>query len=437
MSPEMIGVLGIVILLVLFVLKVPIGISLLMVGFIGIGWIRNWDVALIQLGRTPFDTASSYNLSVIPLFILMGMILSYCGLGSDLYRAVDKWIGHLRGGLAMATIGTASVFSAISGSVNATTATVARITLPEMEKYKYHPKLSTACVAAGGTLGVLIPPSVTLIFYGVLTGDNIGRLLIGGIGPGVLQVLLFMITIYLWIRLDPSLAPAADQLKKASFTERVHSLKSVWPIMLLFSISIGGIYLGIFTPTESAGVGAFGALIFALITRRLDFKKLRKALDDSVRLTAMIFLIVIGATLFSQFLSISRIPVKITAFVGQLDLNPYIILGLILLVLLILGLFLEGLSIFVLTLPIIHPIITSLGFDGVWFGVIMVMIINIGLLTPPLGLSCFIIKGVAKDVPLETIFKGVIPMVIAMVISIIIVIIFPQIVTSLPDLMKQ
>ncbi|WP_088036024.1 TRAP transporter large permease [Evansella clarkii] len=435
MSPELIGVLGLILLLILFLLKIPVGIALLVVGLVGTGLIRGWDIALLQLGRTPFDTAFSYSLSVIPLFILMGMVLSYCGLGRDLYKAVDNWIGHVRGGLAMATIGTAAIFSAISGSVNATTATVAKITLPEMEKFNYKPTLSTACVAAGGTLGILIPPSVILILYGILTGENIGALLIAGIIPGILQIILFVITIAILIRRNPDLAPA--RAEKATMSKRFTSLKPVWPILALFIISVGGIYAGIFTPTEAAGVGAFGAFLFAFVTRRLTFKNLRDSLDDTVRLTAMIFLILIGANLFSQFLTISRIPVEVTNYVSGLDVSPYIILFLILVVLFILGLFIEGLSIFVLTLSILHPIVTSLGFDGVWFGVIMVMVVNIGLLTPPLGVSIFVIKGVAKDVPIQTIFRGVTPMVIAMIVCTAILIAFPQIVTFLPELMRN
>jgi tripartite ATP-independent transporter DctM subunit len=340
MSPEMIGVLGIVLLLTLFILKVPVGIALLVVGLVGTASIRGWDIALLQLGRTPFDTGFSYSMSVVALFILMGMVLSYCGLGKDLYRSVDSWIGHMRGGLAMATIGTAAIFSAISGSVNATTATVAKITLPEMKKYNYKPSLSTACVAAGGTLGILIPPSVILILYGILTRENIGALLVAGIIPGILQMILFMITIAILIRRDPSLAPVRDQ--KASFSERIKSLKSVWPIAALFIISVGGIYAGVFTPTEAAGVGAAGAFLFAFLTKRLSLKNLKGTLDDSVRLTAMIFLILIGANMFSQFLTISRIPVEITSYVNGLDLNRYIILVLILIVLFILGLFIDG-----------------------------------------------------------------------------------------------
>lgn len=433
MSTELIGLIGIILLITLFMLKIPVSISLILVGLLGTGIIRGFDVAFAQLGRTPFDTASSFSLSVIPLFILMGMILSYTGIGGDLYLAVDRWLGHLRGGLAMATIGTASIFSAISGSLNATTATVAKITLPEMKKYKYDDGLSTACVAAGGTLGVLIPPSVILILYGILTREPIGKLLISGILPGILQMLLFMLTVYILVRRNPDLAAA--RAEKASLSERFSSLKNIIPFLILFLISIGGIYTGIFTPTEASGVGAIGSLLIGVVTKRIDLPKLKTSFDETVRITVNIFLIVIGATLFGQFLTISGIPVQLTSYIGGLDLNPYIIFTFILLALIILGCFIDGLSIIVLTLPILYPIIKTLGFDGLWFGAIMVIATNIGALTPPLGISVYVIKGVAKDIPLQTIFKGVMPMIYTMIVCIIILLIFPQIVTFLPSFM--
>lgn len=434
MSPELIGFLGIIAILILFFLKIPVAISLIIVSLLGTTLIRGWDVAFAQLGRTPFDTSSNYSLSVIPLFILMGMILSYTGIGKDLYRMVDSWVGHLRGGLAMATIGTAAIFSSISGSLNATTATVAKIALPEMEKYNYKKGLSTSSVAAGGTLGILIPPSVILILYGILTREPIGALLISGIIPGILQIIIFIITIYILVRKDPSIAPPREG--KASNAEKLSTLKNIWPFIGLFIVSIGGIYLGVFTPTEAAGIGAFGALLFAFISRKLTWQRLKDSLNESVRLTAFIFFILIGANLFGQFLAISRIPVMLTTYVGNLDLNRYIILVGILVVLLVLGCFIESLALIVITLPILHPIITELGFNGIWFGVIMIMVINIGALTPPLGISVYVIKGVARDIPLQTIFRGVVPMIIAMLVCVAILIIFPQIVTVLPDLMN-
>ncbi len=433
MSPETIGMIGIVLLLVLFVLRVPISVSLIIVGIFGISMIRGWDAALIQLGTTPFSTASSYSLSVIPLFVLMGMFLSYSGFGNDLYRAVDSWIGHVRGGLAITTIGTSALFSAISGSVNATTATMARIALPEMRKYKYDPGLSTSCVAAGGTLGILIPPSVILVLYGILTMEPIGKLLIAGIVPGLLQMALFMIVIYVMVLRKPEIAPVTE---KKPMSVKLKSLNSVWPFLLLFVISIGGIYLGFFTPTEAGGVGAFGAFLLAVLTRRLSWNDFKLSLSETTRLTAMIFFILIGADIFGKFLALSRIPVMITQFVADSSLSPMIILSVILVVYFILGLFLDGIAIFTLTLPVVYPLITMLGFDGIWFGVVMVLVMNIGLLTPPLGLSVYIISGVAKEVPIHKIFKGVLPMLFAMILCMVLVIIFPSIVTFLPDLMK-
>lgn len=434
MSPEMIGVVGVIALLVLFCLRVPVSVSLVIVGFGGIGLIRNWDSALVQLGSTPFSTASSYSLSVIPLFILMGMFLSYSGFGKDLYTAVDSWIGHIRGGLAISTIGTSALFASISGSVNATTATMARIALPEMKKYKYDPGLSTSSIAAGGTLGILIPPSVILVLYGVLTMEPIGELLIAGIIPGILQMFLFMIVIYFIVVKNPALAPITP---KKPFIVKIKSLNSIWPFLLLFMLSIGGIYLGFFTPTEAGGVGAFGAFLLAVATRRLSWENFKKCLNETTRLTAMIFFILIGADIFSKFLALSRIPVAITKYVSELDVSPMVILFFILIVYFILGMFLEGLAIFVLTLPVVYPLIIELGFNGVWFGIVMVMVMNIGLITPPLGLSVYIISGVAKDIPIERIFRGVLPMLFAMILCLVLLILFPQIVTILPNLMEN
>lgn len=434
MTPETLGFIGIVTLLILFLIRVPVSVSLIIVGMFGIAFIRNWDTALIQLGTTPFSTASSYSLSVIPLFILMGMFLSYSGFGNDLYTAVDAWIGHIKGGLAMTTIGTSALFSAISGSVNATTATMARISLPEMKKYKYDEGLSTSCVAAGGTLGILIPPSVILVLYGILTMEPIGQLLIAGLVPGILQMLLFMLIIYIMVWRNPELAPVSE---KTPFRKRISSMTSVWPFLFLFALSIGGIYFGFFTPTEAGGIGALGAFLLAILTKRLSWNDFKKSLNETTRLTAMIFFIIIGAEIFSKFLALSRIPVVITQYVSELEMPSTIILFFILIVYFVLGLFLEGIAIFVLTLPVVYPLITLLGFDGIWFGVVMIFVMNIGLLTPPLGLSIYIISGVAKDVPIQRIFQAVVPMVIMMIVCLCIVVIFPEIVTFLPELMRN
>ncbi len=434
MSPEIIGVIGIVLLLVLILLRVSVGLSLFLVGFLGVSMLSDWSVGLSQLGASAFGSANNYGLSVIPMFILMGMFMSNTGLGKDLFIAVDKWIGHLRGGLAVATVGAASIFSAISGSSNATTATLSKICIPEMNEYKYKTTFSTAAVAAGGTLGALIPPSVLLIIYGALTSVPIGPLLIGGLIPGILMTFMFMLMINIQVRLNPEIAPRKNE--STPIAEKIFSLKSVWPFLIIFAISIGGIYFGYFTPTEAGGVGAIGAFLLTVLTKKLNIKKLLTSLDETLRLTVMLFLILIGAGLFGKFLALSQIPMYLTNVVGSLDVNPYVILLLILGVYFILGMFLEGIAIMTLTLPIVFPIITQLGFDGLWFGIIMIMLINIGVLTPPLGLSVFIISGIVKEVPIQQIFKGVIPAIITMAVLVVILIIFPEIVTFLPNMVK-
>lgn len=431
MSPVTIGVLGIILLLILIFLRVPVGLSLFFTGFLGLSMLTDVNVALAQLGSTAFDTANNYSLSVIPLFILMGMFMSNTGLGADLFNAVDKWLGHLRGGLAIATVGASALFAAISGSTNATTATLARIAIPEMNRYNYKTTFSTAAVAAGGTLGILIPPSVILIIYGALTSEPIGPLLIAGIIPGILMTIAFFIMINIQVRLKPELAPTVQE--KYKFTEKLKSLNGVWPFLVIFILSIGGIYFGVFTPTEAGGVGAIGAFLLTLFTGRLTFANLKESLDDAVRLSVMIFIILIGASLFGKFLALSQIPKVLSQSVAGMDVSPYVILALLLIVYFILGMFMEGIAILVLTLPIVYPLIIQLGFDGLWFGIIMVMIINIGVLTPPLGLSIYIISGAVPNVPIEQIFRAVVPTIITMILFTIVLIIFPDIVTFLPE----
>jgi len=434
MSPEMIGLIGIIAFVALVLLRVQVGIALLTVGLIGYAYLVNPQVALSQLGMSSFGTAAKYSLSVMPMFILMGMFLSGSGLAKDLFKAVDYWVGQIRGGLAMATLGASAIFASISGSNNATTATISKVALPEMKKYNYDMGLSAASVAAGGTLGVLIPPSVILILYGVLTMEPIGKLLIGGFVPGVLMCLVFMLTVYIQVRRNPELAPVRKE--SVSFSQKMQSLAPIWPFFLIFMISIGGIYFGMFTPTEAGAVGAFGALLFAVLTKRMNWKQFVSSIEETVRLTAMIFIILIGATLFGQFLAMSRIPVEVSSLVTGLDINKYVIMLLILFVYLLLGLFMEGIAILVLTLPIVHPLILDLGFDGVWFGIIMTLVFNIGTLTPPLGMGVFVIHGVNRDIPLPVIFKGVMPMIYAMIVFTLILVAFPDIVMFLPNMMK-
>lgn len=434
MTPELVGILGVIILVTLILMHVPVGFSLLIVGFVGISYLKSFDIALSQLSSSSFATVNTYSLSVIPLFILMGMFMSNTGLGNDLFNSVEKWVGHMRGGLAIATIGAASIFSSISGSANATTATLAKICIPEMEKFKYKTTFATASVAAGGTLGALIPPSILLILYGALTSEPIGALLIAGIIPGVLMAVFFIIMINIQVRMNPTIAPIRHE--KILFSDKVGSLKKVWPFLLVFLVSIGGIYIGVFTPNEAGAIGATGSFFIAILMKRMTFKILITALDETLRISVMIFFVLIGASIFGRFLALTKIPMNLSANVAQLDLSPVLILTLILIIYFFLGMFLEGIAIMVLTLPIIYPLIIELGFDGIWFGIIMIMIVNIGVLTPPLGMNVFIISGIVKHVPIQHIFKGVIPSIIVMIIFIIVLIIFPGIVTFLPSITK-
>lgn len=435
LKPEMIGILGILVLLVLVLIRFQVGLALLLVGFVGFIILNDFNVALSNLGRSAIGTLQSQSLSVIPMFIMMGLFLSSSGMAKDMFNAIDKWLGNLKGGLGIATIATSAIFSSISGSASATTSTLAKITIPEMRSYNYNDRLSTSTVAAGGTLGFLIPPSTIMIIYGVLTMENIGELLIAGLIPGIFMTLIFMVVIYIQVRLNPSLAPLTN---KAGITlrDKVKSLQAVWPFAVVFLVSIGGIYLGVFTATEAGAVGALGSLLVSGLTRRLTFNNIFSAMDETVRLSCMIFIILIGASLFGQFLAASRLPIVLTSWVGQLDLSAYVVLLFILIVLLILGLFMESIAILVITIPILYPLIIDLGFDGIWFGVIMCLAINIGMITPPLGISVYIVHGVTK-IPLETIFRGIIPMLLGMLLMIVLLIIVPEIALYLPKMMRN
>lgn len=433
MSPELAGIVGILLLFGLFAFRMSIGLSMLAVGFLGYVYVAGASAGLAMVGIALYTTARSYVLSVIPLFILMGMFLSHSGLGHDIYQSVDTWMRHLRGGLAMATIGGCAAFAAISGSATATAATIGAVALPEMKRYNYKDSLATACVAVGGTLGILIPPSAILILYGILTEESIGKLLIAGILPGILQTVLFWVTVYLLVKRNPSLAPLRPS---TAFREKLASLRKIWPVLVLFLLVMGGIYSGVSTPTEAAAIGAFGALIFSLATRRFSRKTLIESLDQTARTTAMLFLILIGAVIFSRFLAVTRIPLELSAFIAGLDVSRFVIMALILFLLLFLGCFVEGIALLMLTIPILYPLIIDLGFDGIWFGVVMIVMLNMGMVTPPVGMNVYVTAGVAKDVPLMTIFHGVIPFLIAMIVCAIFLVAFPQIATFLPSLMR-
>lgn len=429
MSPQVIGILGIVVMFVFLAFRMYIGIAMALTGFLGLCSIVGVDAGLHILGITPLSEGSSYTLSVIPLFVLMGQFAFISGISSDIYKTVYAWLGHFRGGLAIATIMACAGFAAVCGSSLATGATMGMVAIPEMDKYNYDPKLSTGCVAAGGTLGILIPPSIGFIIYGILTEESIGKLFIAGILPGTLLAFLFIGAIYLQCKLNPEIGPPGPG---TTMKEKVKSLGGTWGMLLLFLIVMGGIYFGIFTPTEAAGVGAFGAFLFALLKRKMNLQTFFESLLQTGRTTAMIFLIIIGANIFSTFLGLARLPMELADLIATLALPKLLILAGIILVFVLLGCVMDCYAIMILTVPIIFPVIEALHFDPIWFGVLMVIVLEVGLITPPVGLNVFVLKASAPNVPLTVIFRGIWPFLIAAVLAIVIITIFPEIATFLP-----
>jgi tripartite ATP-independent transporter DctM subunit len=433
MSSEMIGLLGILAALIFMFLRMPIGTAMIFAGIIGFGILVNKSAAFSNLGSTPFNIVRNYPLSVIPMFILMGMILQNAGIGRDLFKSFNAWLGHFRGGLAMATIATCAAFAAVSGSVIATTATIAKVTVPEMVFKKYNRSFAVGCAAGGSSLGILIPPSSVLVIYGILTEESIGQMLIAGIIPGLLTALLLMITAYILVRFKPELAP---QTGRSTSAEKISAIKNIWPVAFIFGTSMGGIYLGIFTPTEAGAVGAFLSLVFCVATRRINFSGVFDSLRQAVRITAILMIIIIGGKMFGQFLSVSRIPVEMVNVVNAIDVSPTLLMLIIFLIYFISGFFMEEMATLVLYTPLFYPVVIAAGFDGIWFGIVTTLMLLIGLLTPPVGVITFVASSVTKT-PLDETFRGVTPFWIALVVAVLILIFFPGIVTYLPNLMQQ
>jgi tripartite ATP-independent transporter DctM subunit len=433
MSSEMIGILGIALLFVLLALRMYIGMAMALVGFLGLCFIVGMPAGISILGITPLAEGSSYTLSVIPLFVLMGQFAFVSGISSDIYKTVYAWMGHFRGGLAMATILACSGFAAVCGSSLATGATMGMVAIPEMNKYNYDPRLSAGCIAAGGTLGILIPPSIGFVIYGILTEQSIDKLFMAGFLPGILLAGLFILAVYIQCRLNPEMGPRGPA---TTWKTKIKSLGGTWGMLLLFFIVMGGIYLGVFTPTEAAGVGAFGAFLFALLKKKLNMRSLIQTPKETGNTTAMIFLIIIGANIFSSFLGLTRLPMELADFTAELPLPRTLILAVIVLIYVALGCVMDCYAIMILTVPILFPVIETLRFDPIWFGVVMVIVLEVGLITPPVGLNVFVIKGAAPDVPLTTIFRGIWPFLIAALVAIVILTIFPDIATFLPYHMR-
>jgi tripartite ATP-independent transporter DctM subunit len=432
MSATTIGIIGVIVLLVLLFSRMHIAFAMGIVGFAGICVITDIQSGLALLDTIPYRMSSGYTLSTLPLFILMGQFAWKAGMSEELYETMRIWLGRLPGGLAIATIGGCAGFAATSGSSLATAATMATVSLPQMRKYGYNLALATGCIASGGTLGILIPPSIGFILYGIITEVSIGKLFIAGILPGILLTLLFMLTIFIITRMDPKSAPRAAP---SSMHQKIVSLKSVWPIAILFILVIGGIYGGWFTSTEAGAIGASGALVIGLARRRISRKSFVEATLETGKVTAMIFIVIIGASILSTFFAASDIPSHLANAVAGLAVPPTVILTIILVFYIFLGALMDIVSGLVLTMPIVYPVMLDLGYDPIWFGVIFVLMFEIGVITPPVGINVFVIKGVVNDIPLATIFRGIVPFFLAMLVCVIVLILFPAIATYLPGIM--
>jgi C4-dicarboxylate transporter, DctM subunit len=429
MSSDTVAILGFVVLFVLMLLRVPVGMAMGLVGVSGFAYLVGGGPALKNVGHTTMRTVTDYNFAVIPLFLLMGSFASTSGMSRELFRGANAFLGHLRGGLGIATIAACGGFAAICGSSVATAATFSTVAYPEMRRHGYPDTFATGVIAAGGTLGIMIPPSTVLAVYGLITEQDIGKLFIAGIIPGLLAVSMYILTINIMAWLRPGFLPAGE---RAAWKERVAALRDIWAVLLLFVFIIGGMYGGMFTATEAAGMGAGGAFIIGLLRGRLSIHGILRSLLETTRTTAAIFTILIGALLFGYFLTVTQVPQKATEFLVGLGLGRYGVLALIMVMYLVLGCLMDALAMIILTVPIIFPVIKELGFDPIWFGVIIVMTVELGLIHPPVGMNIFVIKSVIEDMKISTIFYGVLPFIVTDLIRLVILIAFPILATWLP-----
>lgn len=431
MSNVTVGIIGIVIMVLLMLFRMPIAFTMALVGFLGFAFLTSMSGSLYLLSTAFYFSFTSYTMMVIPLFILMGEVAFHSGISKRLYNTAYNWLGAIPGGVAIATIAACAGFAAICGSSPATAATMGTVALPEMKKYKYDTSFATGTVAAGGTLGILIPPSIVLIIYGIQTEQSIGKLFIAGLLPGILLATLFILALLVMCRARPFLGPPAG---KTSFIQKIKSLSGTVEMLILFALVIGGLMIGWFTPTEAGGVGAAGAFIIALARRQLNWQGFKESLLGTMRTGSMVLLIIACAMIFSRFLTMSRIPMALADWVGGLDASPLVILLCIMLIYFLGGCFMDALSFLIVTINIFFPVVIELGYNGIWFGVIIVILMETGAITPPVGLNVYVIKGIAPDVPLETIFRGIVPFLVMMFVCIAILLVFPNIALILPGL---
>ncbi|WP_165857525.1 TRAP transporter large permease [Marinobacter sp. JSM 1782161] len=425
MASEMIGAIGLGALLVLMVLRVPVALTMLIVGFVGFAQVITWDAAIAQLKTVPVEVLSNYSFSAIPMFILMGVLAAHSGMAGKLFHSTRTICGGWKGGLAIAAVGSCGIFSAISGSSLATASTMTRVALPEMERYGYNRGLATGALAAGGTLGIMIPPSIALLIYAILTEQSVGDMFMAGLVPGLMGLVLYAVTISVVMRLKPSLAVAGE---RTSWTEKLLSLSGLAPFFAVFLLIILGIYYGLFTPTEGASVGAFATLVYAVI-KGLRTRELCQAVKETLALSTVVFFMLVGAEMLGYFISVSRISFSISDLLFNADLAPMVVILCILALYLLLGMFMDSIAMLVITVPVVYPIVQSLGIDPVWFGIVTVLTIELGLITPPVGMNVFVIKAMAPHVKLGEIFRGVSPFIVSDFLRLALLLVFPALVT--------
>jgi len=436
MSPTLIGIIGIIVMVIVFMSRMPVAYVMAMIGYIGFSVMISGKGGLNLLSRNIYDVFSSYGLTTIPLFVLMGQLAFNSGISHRLYDTGYKYLGSIRGGLAMATVSACTAFGAVCGSSPATAATMATVGLPEMKRYKYADELATGSVASGGGLGMIMPPSVVLIVYGILTEQSIGALFVAGIFPAILVTILFIISIYILCSFAPEQGPPGESF---TWKEKVKSLLGMGETLAVFILVMGGLFIGLFTPTEAAAVGVFGVLLVSLVRRQLTWPAFVNALYETLGTSCMVMMLIAGAVVFGKFLAVTRIPFDIATWVGGFDLPPFIIMTIIVFIYFIGGCFMDALAFVTLTVPIFFPVVMALGYDPIWFGIIIVMVTEMGVITPPVGINVYVVFGVARrvigEVPLESIFKGIFPFLLAVIAGVIILMIFPQIILLLPNLM--
>jgi len=432
MNPTLIGVIGIALLFLLFFSRMPVAYCMAFVGFVGFSVIVTGKAGLNLVARDVYDIFSSYGLTVIPLFILMGQLSFNAGISRKLYDTAYKFTGKIPGGLAMATVWACAAFGAVCGSSPATAATMATVGLPEMKRYGYGDELAAGSVASGGSLGMLMPPSVVLIVYGIMTEQSIGKLFMAGIIPALLITVCFMGVIYLYATRHPEQGPKGEAF---SFREKIASLKGLGETMAVFVLVMGGLFLGWFTPTEAGGVGAFGTLVVTIFQRQMTWPKFVKSLYETLRTSCMVLLLITGATIFGHFLAVTRIPFNMASWVAAAAIPPYLVVALIISIYLVGGCFIDALALIMLTIPIFYPIVIDLGYDPIWFGIIITLVTQMGVITPPVGINVYVVSGVAKDIELEKIFKGAAPFLAALIVGTLILMVFPSIALWLPELM--